>query len=87
VSEYHEQIQNIRLLQLLCTNPYTINHTLMNLQQFCYIVKMIKRLNDCLSNCALSDDGPVRPETCRSWHIKALLWSWQIMCICWFTVW
>jgi len=26
-----------------------------------------------LFNNALPDDGPVRPETCRSWRIKILL--------------
>jgi len=26
-----------------------------------------------LYNCALPDDGPLRPETCRILHIKTLL--------------
>jgi len=29
-----------------CTNPSTMNHTLTNLRQFCYVLEMIKGLND-----------------------------------------
>jgi len=41
-------IQTIRLLQLLCTDPSTISHTLTNLWQFCYILEMTKRWNICV---------------------------------------
>jgi len=27
-----------------------------------------------LYNCVLLDDGPVRPEICRSWCVVTLLW-------------
>jgi len=39
--------QTNSLLQLLCTYPSTINHTLTNLRQFYYVLVMINGLNDC----------------------------------------
>jgi hypothetical protein len=45
--EYHEHIQPTGLLQLLCTNPTTTNHTWLNSRQFYYTLDMTERLNDC----------------------------------------
>jgi hypothetical protein len=56
-----------------CTNPSTMNHTLTNLQQFCYVLEMIKRLNDCFM---LLCTAWWWAETCSSWCIKTLLWFW-----------
>jgi len=43
-----EHIQTIRLLQTLCNDPANVNHTLTNLRQLCYILQVMKRLNDCI---------------------------------------
>jgi len=44
---YHEHTEASRLLQILCTYPYNINHRLRKLLQCYYILEMIVRLNSC----------------------------------------
>lgn len=43
---WSEYIQTNRLLQILWTDPATLNHTLKKLRQLCYILEVMKRLND-----------------------------------------
>ena len=70
------------------TYSSTINHILMNLRVFIHNRKdkNIKRLFYATVHPP-PDVGTVRPKTCKSWNIITLLWFWQIVCICWFTLW
>ena len=43
ISWYHEHVQTNRVIQLLCTNPATINQILTNLRQFYCILEVNKR--------------------------------------------
>ena len=61
---YRENSQTDRLLQLLCTNPSTVNHTLMNSTTFLLRTGDHKSEWIVLCNCPLPDGGPLRAETC-----------------------
>jgi hypothetical protein len=50
----------------------SIIYTLMNVRQF-YILAKAKGFNDCLSKCALPDDGPKRPDICSTLRILTLI--------------
>jgi len=60
---HREHSKSNKLLQLLCKNTSTRSHTLTKLRQFCCILEMEEGLKIVLCNCALPDDGTVRPVT------------------------
>jgi hypothetical protein len=70
---------------LLCKIQSVIYSTLKNFKQFFYMQQSIL-----FNNCA-PDDGPVRPETCRSyWFLYYYYYYYYhhqfniIVCTCWF---
>jgi hypothetical protein len=84
---YRENSQTNRLFQVLCTNPSTVNNTLMNSRHFYCVLETIKGESIVFCNCAFPDEGPVRAETCSSCRIITWLWFSRIVCIIWFTLW
>ena len=65
-----EYIKTDSLLQFLCTNPSTINRTLTNLGQFCYILEMMKMLKYCLPQLYSTWWWASEAETCSNWRVK-----------------